>query len=408
MRVLVHDFCGHPFQVQLSRELARRGHDVLHLYCDSVVSARGAVEADPADPPSFQVRPVHLQRPFSKYRPLRRGLQEIRYGRQVASLATSYAPDVVLSSNTPLISQRQLLGACRATATRFVFWQQDVLGVGIRNEMGGRFGPLGGAIGRRFEELEGDLLRASDAVVTISEDFLPKLEEAGLDPGSVHVVRNWAPLEEIPLRPRRNRWAESHGLADNTVFLYAGTLGLKHTPHLLLRLAEKVAIQHGLVVVIAEGPGAEWLRENAGAVGNLVLLPYQPYESLPDVLATGDVLISLLQRDAGAFSVPSKTLSYMCAGRPILAAVPPGNLAARLIHEAGAGLTVDPSDEAGFAAAAGRLASEPQFGTQGRAYAERTFHIGSIAARFEEILGPGRPPTDTNLAIAITEGGSSG
>ena len=32
MRILVHDYAGHPFQVHLSRQLAFRGHDVLHAY----------------------------------------------------------------------------------------------------------------------------------------------------------------------------------------------------------------------------------------------------------------------------------------------------------------------------------------------------------------------------------------
>src|SRR5450631_3453912 len=31
-RILLNDYCGHPFQVELSRELARRGHEVLHVY----------------------------------------------------------------------------------------------------------------------------------------------------------------------------------------------------------------------------------------------------------------------------------------------------------------------------------------------------------------------------------------
>jgi len=30
MRIGIHDFSGHPFQVQLSRELASRGHEVVH------------------------------------------------------------------------------------------------------------------------------------------------------------------------------------------------------------------------------------------------------------------------------------------------------------------------------------------------------------------------------------------
>ncbi len=28
MKILVHDYAGHPFQVQLSRALAQRGHQV--------------------------------------------------------------------------------------------------------------------------------------------------------------------------------------------------------------------------------------------------------------------------------------------------------------------------------------------------------------------------------------------
>ena len=41
MRIIVHDYAGHPFEVQLSRELAARGHDVLHLYCGSTHTPRG-------------------------------------------------------------------------------------------------------------------------------------------------------------------------------------------------------------------------------------------------------------------------------------------------------------------------------------------------------------------------------
>ena len=32
MKILIHDFAGHPFQMTLSRELANRGHDITHAY----------------------------------------------------------------------------------------------------------------------------------------------------------------------------------------------------------------------------------------------------------------------------------------------------------------------------------------------------------------------------------------
>ena len=41
MRISIVDYAGHPFQVQLSRKLAERGHDVLHLYFGQAITPRG-------------------------------------------------------------------------------------------------------------------------------------------------------------------------------------------------------------------------------------------------------------------------------------------------------------------------------------------------------------------------------
>ena len=130
---------------------------------------------------------------------------------------------------------------------------------------------------------------------------------------------------------------------------------MKHNPDLLLGLALQYRGDPSvLVVVVSEGIGAEWLRKESAARGldNLLLFPYQPFAMLPDLLASGDVLVSVLEEDAGVFSVPSKVLSYLCAGRALLLAVPAENLAARLVRENHAGLTVAPADKTGFLRAA--------------------------------------------------------
>ena len=41
MRIVVNDYSGHPFQIELSRELARRGHKVLHLYSAEFQTPKG-------------------------------------------------------------------------------------------------------------------------------------------------------------------------------------------------------------------------------------------------------------------------------------------------------------------------------------------------------------------------------
>ncbi|HEX2117082.1 MAG TPA: glycosyltransferase, partial [Alphaproteobacteria bacterium] len=144
------------------------------------------------------------------------------------------------------------------------------------------------------------------------------------------------------------------------------------------------------VVVNSEGLGSDWLRERGGGLGNLLLLPFQPFERLPEVLATGDVLISVLEPDAGIFSVPSKVLTYLSAGRPVLGAIPAENLAARLIVRNEAGLIVPPDDTQAFLAAAGKLADDPGFrarlGKNALDYATKTFDIDAITARFSGLL----------------------
>jgi hypothetical protein len=63
MKILVHDFAGHPFQVQLSGELARRGHTVLHTYFADIPGPKGVLAA--ADwPPNLRIEPIRSKRRF--------------------------------------------------------------------------------------------------------------------------------------------------------------------------------------------------------------------------------------------------------------------------------------------------------------------------------------------------------
>ena len=320
-------------------------------------------------------------------------LQERAYAKRLVRRVTAFRPDVVISSNNPLFSQQILVPACATAGARFVFWQQDIYSVAMKRIAERRLPIVGSAIGRSFVRLERRLLADSDAVVAIAEDFRPTLLRWGIAPERVWVIENWAPITELPVVSRDNAWAREHGLADKRVLLYSGTLGLKHNPELLLGLARRFRDRPDVrVVVISEGRGWEWLRRRAAEEGldTLVTLPYQPYARLPEVLASGDVLLVILETEAGSFSVPSKVLSYHCAGRPLLAAVPRVNLAAGVIRRAGSGIVVDPNDAAGMAPAAERLLADAsvreRFGRNARAYAERTFDIATIGDRFEDVL----------------------
>ncbi len=390
MRIVVHDYVGYAFPAQLARGLAGCGHEVLHLHCRSFVAGKGRLERADGDPPGLEFGAVGLDRPFAKYDVPRRILHERETGAALAGLIRRFRPDAVLSANTPLLVQAALLRATHGLGAGFVFWQQDVISAAAERVLGRRSRLAGRAARATVATLERRLLRRSDGVVVISEDFLPLLRRWGVDESRAAVIENWAPLDQLPVLPRANGWASEHGLDDRVVFLYAGTLGFKHDPSLLLELARWAGGREALVVVVSEGPGADWLAGYVAAEPALVLLPYQPYARLPEVLASADVLLALLEPDAGRFSVPSKVLTYLCAQRPLLVSVGRENLAARVVERSGAGLVVSPTDAPGLVAAAEELLADPErrqeLGRRGRAYAERSFDLEPITARFEQVL----------------------
>ncbi len=395
-RILIHDFAGHPFQVQLSRELALREHEVIHVYCASLqTTPRGALTKTKDDPESLEIKGLNLKSSLEKFSFVTRWRQENEYGRLLAREVKRSRPDVVLSANTPLDAQRRLLAACRKCEGRFVFWVQDLIGIATKRLLSDRVPLLGPVIGEYYERLERRLLRNSDALILITEDFLPVMQAYGIKKMNLEVIENWAPLEEMPSLPQENEWAGAHGLQDKQCLLYSGTLGMKHNPQLLLDLALQFRNDDDVrIVVVSEGQGADWLRQRAEEHGleNLLLLDFQPYEELPQVLASADVLLAILEPDAGVFSVPSKVLTYHCAARPMLLAVPSENLAARIVKRNETGICVAPTDSPAFQEAArGLLENEPlreRLAQNARKYAETTFDLVGIADAFEEALLP--------------------
>ena len=310
---------------------------------------------------------------------------DVAYGREIARIIQRVKPDVVLSGNTPTEAQRAILKTCKVSGVRFIYWLQDVYSMAVTKLLTKKLGMAGAAIGWYYRRLERAQFRLSDAVIVISEDFVPLAISWGAK--QVSVIENWAPIDDLPIGVKDNGWSRQHGLQTGFAYLYSGTLGRKHNPSLLLKLAQDREADAS-VVVVAQGYGVPQLQ--AAQAPAMKLLPIQPAQYLADVLATADVLLATIEPEAGTFAVPSKVLSYLCAGRPILLTAPKENLAARIVERANAGIVVDPADATGFLAAALRLRDEPQLcatmGANGRAYAERMFDMQHITDKFETVM----------------------
>ena len=401
LNIIVHDFSGHPGQVQLSRQLARRGHTVEHQFCSSFTTGQGATVIREDDPPSFSIMGIGLKSDFARYSPLQRILQELQYGWLSIRAALARRPDIAIFSNLPMLPLAMVSLTMKICRIPYVLWWQDVYSDAIGTAARKRLGILGGPVGWLAECIERGSARGAATVVPIAHEFLDCLNRWGVDRTKTTVIQNWGALDEIQPRPHSNEWSRSHGLDGVKVVMYAGTLGLKHDPSVLAELARN-APSDCRVVVVSQGKGRKWLEEYCATVERLVLLDFQPYEQVPEMLGSADILVAVLEQDASRYSVPSKVLNYFCAGRPVLGLLPSDNAVARMIEHADAGIVVPSGDRPKATEAMIRLLADhalrDYMSENALNFANQNFEMDGIADRFETVirraLPSGFPPAE--------------
>lgn len=394
--VVVHDFSGHPFQAELSRKLAARGLEVEHLSTHQYVSGKGHLERQAGDPASLRFDDIELHLPFQKYAPWARIRWERAYGRAWIERLREARPGAVIASNLPLFSLWGFSRYAKRARIPWILWHQDIYSFAMADEVRRRFPrPLAAVGARLLTRMEATIIKRAAHVVAIGDAFTDVYDGWGIDRAKVSVIPNWAPLDKIFPVQRRNRRSAALFPDESALRLvYAGTLGRKHNPGLLSDLMVRLR-ERGLdsrMAVVSEGEGATVVGESPGARDGLIeVFGFQPADYLPDVLGSADVLVALLEPDATMFSIPSKVLSYMAAGRPIVGLMPADNPAAVDITESG-GFVAAPTAEGVEAAAAwiAELAGDPErvrtIGERTRQRAEELFDADRVADRFLGLL----------------------
>jgi colanic acid biosynthesis glycosyl transferase WcaI len=144
-----------------------------------------------------------------------------------------------------------------------------------------------------------------------------------------------------------------------------------------------------VIALIGDGNSRAALEERVARLGltNLRFFPIQ--FDLPATLAAADVLV-LAQRGKVVDSVaPSKLLSYMAAGKPIIAAVNELSEAGRMIEGAHCGVVVPPEEPEALAAALRRLHRHPtefeQFGEAGRTHVRERYERSSVLEQWTKL-----------------------
>jgi glycosyltransferase involved in cell wall biosynthesis len=181
--------------------------------------------------------------------------------------------------------------------------------------------------------------------------------------------------------------------------VFAGNLGAAQSLETIVGAAEQLE-RAGVpirIFLIGSGSQSDWLDSEIQrrALTNVVIPGRFPPESMACFYAAASaLLVSLRDEPIFALTIPSKVQGYLAAGRPIIASL--NGEGARIVQDAGAGVSCSAGDAAALAAAAVRLfeAGEDarrEMGENGRRYAERQFSLDGLAneliAQLETLSG---------------------
>lgn len=249
----------------------------------------------------------------------------------------------------------------------------------------------GGAIAKATGAVEAWATRGAGAIGVVAEAFTPYLVSLGVPEQIITHIPNWTRLAppDMTVPETRSRFGWTDG---QQVVLHAGNIGLMQGLQQVVDVARAAAGRRDPVRFVLSGGGnqAGAIRAAAQDLPNVSFLGVQPDGIHASLLAAADVLLLSERATQIDMSLPSKLTSYFAAGRPIVAAIPPGGGSAREVERSGAGLIVSPGEPVQLLQALARLRAEPalvaELAAAGPAYAEANTSAVACLARASALI----------------------
>lgn len=235
----------------------------------------------------------------------------------------------------------------------------------------------------------------ADEIVVISEGFKRNLEAKGVPGSRLSIIPNWVDIEYLKPLSKDNPVSRKFGFHDKFVVMYAGTITLSSYQSLarVFEAASKLKdINNIKIVIVGDGLKKPELQKKSRNLGlkNVIFLPFQPYEDLPYLLASSDLLMVPLDQEKKQLSVPSKLYNYMAAGKAILGLADSESEVALILEKSGGGITVNPDDVEGVVKVIRQLnkdfSSRETMGKKAREYVEKYYAKEAVLEKYEKVL----------------------
>lgn len=256
--------------------------------------------------------------------------------------------DLVWTATIPPVAQG-MIGRWTAAlfGAKFLYHGQD-----LYPELGGHSGIWrnGSLLDRVLSGIERRTRTRADVLVALSDDMAATVRKLASPRGELAVINNFM-LEDfagqsaaatLPAPPAREK----------VRLIFAGNLGQFQGLELLVEAMKLVEAQRPDIelVFMGEGKALAGLKAQSAGLASVVFEPHRPFEAAQAEIAAADVGIVSLEPEIYRLAFPSKTLTYLGLGLPLLCVVEPESQLARMVADNGLGW-IAPRDPAAIAAA---------------------------------------------------------
>lgn len=180
------------------------------------------------------------------------------------------------------------------------------------------------AILNPISKMVNGIYKRSDKIFATSPAFVTEIQKRVFD--NKQKVVYWPQYAEDFYQPTQNKELSIIPKNDRFKIIFTGNIGQAQGLEVLPKTAKILQADKAKVQFIIVGDGRDkenllsQIKEN-GVEDMFLLIPRQPAESIPEILAQADVaFISFKDTPLFEKTIPAKLQSYMACGMPILAA----------------------------------------------------------------------------------------
>jgi colanic acid biosynthesis glycosyl transferase WcaI len=185
-------------------------------------------------------------------------------------------------------------------------------------------------------------------VTTLTSGMRKRIIDKGISPGKVELLEARADDSLFDIHPSEGSlFRKRFGLENKFLVTHSGNMGVKQGLDVIVDAAVLNRTEESIqFLFVGDGAVCGRIQRRVAELGlqNVSFLPVLETEEFRGLLAASDICILAQQKSVSEIAFPSKVVTYLAAGRPVIASVNPESEIAQTIRDSGAGKIVTPED----------------------------------------------------------------